>query len=128
MYLKDQNSFYNIVLQARVDSKTGPFELMGFLKGIEYEMGRKRSEKKYGPRIIDLDLLYYGEISIKSDFLTVPHPRITERRFVLVPLSEICPDLKVNGEKIVKLIKKINLTEKVDLIKSWSSCLKTDDA
>ncbi len=119
MYLKEQNSFYNIVLKAWVDPKTGPFELMGFLKGIENDMGRKKSEKKYGPRIIDLDLLFYGEMFIESDFLTVPHPRIAERRFVLAPLSEICPELKVEGKNIEKLIKKNNLTEKVDLIKNW---------
>ncbi|HEY4662749.1 MAG TPA: 2-amino-4-hydroxy-6-hydroxymethyldihydropteridine diphosphokinase [Candidatus Humimicrobiaceae bacterium] len=119
MYLKEQNSFYNIVLQARVDIKVSPFELMGFLKGIEYDMGRKRSEKKYGPRIIDLDLLYYGEVSIESDFLTIPHSRIDERKFVLVPLSEISPGFKLKGENIEKLIKKSNFIEKVDLVKSW---------
>src|SRR3972149_3937117 len=119
MYLKEQNSFYNIVLQARVDIKVSPFELMGFLKGIEYDMGRKRSEKKYGPRIIDLDLLYYGEVSIESDFLAIPHSRIDERKFVLVPLSEISPGFKLKGENIEKLIKKSNFIEKVDLVKSW---------
>ncbi len=119
MYLKEQNSFYNIVLKARVDIKVSPFELMGFLKGIEHDMGRKRSEKKYGPRIIDLDLLYYGEMFVESYFLTIPHPRIEERKFVLVPLSEIAPEFIVKGENIEKFIEKSNFTEKVDLIKNW---------
>ncbi|MCJ7728194.1 MAG: 2-amino-4-hydroxy-6-hydroxymethyldihydropteridine diphosphokinase, partial [Actinobacteria bacterium] len=66
MYFKDQDSFYNIVLQAQVDRELSPFEMMGFLKGIEYGFGRKRSEKRYGPRIIDIDLLYYGEMVIES--------------------------------------------------------------
>jgi dihydroneopterin aldolase / 2-amino-4-hydroxy-6-hydroxymethyldihydropteridine diphosphokinase len=119
MYLKEQNSFYNTVLMAQVDSKVSPFELMGFLKGIEYNMGRNKSEKKYGPRIIDLDLLYYGEMSIESDFLTVPHPGIAERKFVLIPLSEIAPGFTVRGENIGKFIRESNFTEKIDLIKSW---------
>ncbi len=119
MYLKEQNSFYNIVLQARVDKKVGPFEFMGFLKGIEYYMGRKRSDKKYGPRIIDLDLLFYGEMSIESDFLTVPHPRIAERKFVLIPLSEIAPELVIGDTNIKKFTKEADLAEKVNLIKNW---------
>ena len=119
MYLKDQNSFYNIVLQAQVDTKTGPFELMGFLKGIEYGMGRKKSENKYSPRIIDIDLLYYGEMFIESGFLTIPHSRIIERKFVLVPLSEISPEFIINGDNIKRFIDKANLTENVNKIKSW---------
>lgn len=119
MYLKEQNSFYNIVLQARADKKVGPFGLMGFLKGIEYDMGRKRSEKKYGPRIIDLDLLFYGEIFIESDFLTVPHPRIIERKFVLVPLSEIAPEFVIKDTNIKEFTKEAKLTEKVNFIRNW---------
>jgi len=119
MYLKEQNSFYNIVLQARVDIRVSPFELMGFLKGIEYDMGRKRSEKKYGPRIIDIDLLYYGEISLESDFLTIPHPKIEERKFVLIPFSEISPEFIIEGTNIKKFIGEANLTEKINLVKNW---------
>lgn len=119
MYLKGQNSFYNIVLRAQIDSELGPFEMMGFLKGIEYNMGRKRVEKKCGPRIIDIDLLYYGEMSIESDFLTIPHPKIEERKFVLVPLSEISPEFVIEGTNIKKFIKGANLIEKVNLVRSW---------
>lgn len=119
MYLKEQNSFYNIVLQARVDKEVKPFELMGFLKGIEYNMGRKRSEKKYGPRIIDLDLLFYGGMFIESDFLTIPHPRMSERKFVLVPLSEIAPEFVIKDTNIRKFAEEANFVEKVNFIKSW---------
>lgn len=119
MYLKDQNSFYNVVLQAHTGIELGPFEMMGFLKGIEFGFGRKRTKKKYGPRIIDIDLLYYGEIVIESDFLTVPHPGIEERKFVLAPLSEIAPEFIIKGENIKEFIKKSNLSEKVSLIKNW---------
>lgn len=119
MYIKDQDSFYNIVLHAWVYGELTPFEMIGFLKGIEYGFGRKRAKKKYGPRIIDIDLLYYGEMVIESDFLNLPHPGIEERKFVLVPLGEIAPELKIKGENIKEFIKKSNLSEKVNLIKSW---------
>ena len=80
---------------------------------------RKKVEKKYGPRIIDVDLLYYGEMVIESDFLTVPHPKVMERKFVLVPLSEIAPDFKIKGKEIEEIIKSGSLTEKVTLVKDW---------
>jgi dihydroneopterin aldolase/2-amino-4-hydroxy-6-hydroxymethyldihydropteridine diphosphokinase len=119
MYVKDQDYFYNIVLQCRVGKKLGPFEMTGFLKSIEYELGRAKINKKYGPRIIDIDLLYYGGKIIQSDFLIVPHPKIEERKFVLVPLSEIAPDFKIEGENIKEFLKRKNLIEKVTLVKSW---------
>lgn len=118
MYFKDQDSFYNIVLQAQVDRELSPFEIIGFLKGIEYGFGR-RTRNKYGPRIIDIDLLYYGEMVIESDFLTIPHPKIEERKFVLVPLSEIAPEFTIEEENIKEFIKKKNFIEKVNLVKSW---------
>jgi len=119
MYLKGQDYFYNIVLRCRADERLGPFEMMGFLKSIEYEIGRKKIDKKYGPRIIDIDLLYYGEMVIESDFLAVPHPKIMERKFVIVPLSEIAPDFIIKGKKIEKIIEGSNLTGKVTLVKNW---------
>ena len=119
MYIKDQDSFYNIVLNARVDGVISPFEMIGFLKGIEYGLGRREIGEKYGPRIIDIDLLYYGGMVVESDFLTIPHPGIEERKFVLVPLSEIAPELKIKSRNIGKFIADCNLTEKVKLIKNW---------
>ncbi|MDD3819709.1 MAG: 2-amino-4-hydroxy-6-hydroxymethyldihydropteridine diphosphokinase, partial [Actinomycetota bacterium] len=118
MYLKSQDYFYNIVLKAKVKIKLSPFELLGFLKGIEFAFGRKNSTR-YGPRIIDIDILYYGEMFIDSEFLKVPHPGITERKFILVPLSEIEPDFIINGMNIRKFIEKSSLTEKVNKVKSW---------
>jgi len=118
MYFKDQNYFYNIVLKAKVNGEFSPFEIMGFLKGIEFSFGGRKN-KRYGPRIIDIDLLYYGEMFIESDFLTIPHPRIEERKFVLVPLSEISPDFIIKGDIIEKFIEKACFTEKVNIVKSW---------
>jgi dihydroneopterin aldolase/2-amino-4-hydroxy-6-hydroxymethyldihydropteridine diphosphokinase len=119
MYVKDQNYFYNIVLQCLVDKKLGPFEMMGFLKGVEHKLGRLKIDKKYGPRIIDIDLLYYGKTTLQSDFLTVPHLKITERKFVLLPLSEIAPDFKIKGKNIKEILKNTTLTGKVTRVKSW---------
>lgn len=82
--------FINCVVRGTTEKQ--PLELLGCLLQIEKEMGRvgKRGEK----RIIDLDVLFYGEKIIKEKQLTVPHPRAHQRRFVLVPLVEINPQLK----------------------------------
>lgn len=86
-----QPSFYN----AAVSIETGlqPLALLRFLKGIEEEIGRRPGGETNGPRPIDIDILLYGEEIIEQPTLTVPHPRMTERPFVLVPLSEIAGDV-----------------------------------
>jgi dihydroneopterin aldolase/2-amino-4-hydroxy-6-hydroxymethyldihydropteridine diphosphokinase len=119
MYLKGQDYFYNIAIHCRADEKLGPFEFMGLVKGIEYKLGRRKADKRYSPRTIDIDLLYYGKMVIESDLLTVPHPKLKERKFVLVPLSEIAPGFKIDGKKIGVILKSPTLTGKVILIKSW---------
>jgi len=118
MYFKDQGYFYNIVLKARVDKKVSPLELLEYLKKIESDFGRKKVIK-YGPRIIDIDLLYYDDVSLNSDFLTIPHTGIKERKFVLIPLNEVSPGLKINKSNIKSFIKKENLTGSVTLVKKW---------
>ena len=118
IYLKDQDYFYNIVLLAKVNSKISPFEMLGFLKGIEFSFGGKK-DRRFGPRIIDIDLLFYGEMFIDSDFLTIPHQGIEERKFVLVPLSEIASDFIIKGNSIKNFIDSSPLTEKVNKVKDW---------
>jgi len=73
-------------------SPLGPEELLAFLKQVEARMGRQPTER-YGPRPIDLDILFYDEEVVSSDGLRIPHPLIAERGFVLVPLNEIAPDI-----------------------------------
>jgi 2-amino-4-hydroxy-6-hydroxymethyldihydropteridine diphosphokinase len=85
-----QGKYLNAVWQIECDLL--PLELMKKLLAIEKEIGRKRSEKN-GPRIIDLDILFYGQEIIDQLELTVPHPRTHERAFVLEPLCELAPDL-----------------------------------
>lgn len=119
MYVKDQDSFFNIVIGAGVGEGFSPFEMLGYLKGIEYSMGRKENTVKYGPRVIDIDILYFGETEIISDFLVIPHPRISERKFVLLPLNEIAPDFRFNNRSMAEILKNSNLKEEVEKIKNW---------
>ncbi len=90
----DQPTFLNAVAEIVTDLE--PEALMTRLAAIERDLGRARAER-WGPRTIDLDLLLYGDAEIRGDNLTVPHPRLTQRRFVLEGLAELCPDRAVPG-------------------------------
>lgn len=85
---KDQPKFTNAVV--KVETELSPFGLLDHLKAIEKEVGRKKT-KRWGPRVIDLDIIFYGDLVISTDSLVIPHPRAHERRFVLEPLLEIEP-------------------------------------
>lgn len=111
MYDKDQPNFYNIAAMLKVG--LDPFSLLGLIKGIEHDMGRKAGQKRYGPRPIDIDILYYGDRTIKSDILQVPHPLINERMFVLLPLSEIAPGITIDSMDIKSYLDEKKLMEKV---------------
>jgi 2-amino-4-hydroxy-6-hydroxymethyldihydropteridine diphosphokinase len=88
----DQPRFVNAV--AELETDLGARDLLERLLEIERELGRHRSrEERWGPRTIDLDLLLYGDEVIDEPGLTVPHPRLAERRFVLEPLHELAPGL-----------------------------------
>jgi 2-amino-4-hydroxy-6-hydroxymethyldihydropteridine diphosphokinase len=91
---RDQPRFLNAV--AEVTTELNPGALLGELLAIEDRCGRVRREM-WGPRTIDLDLLIYDDVEITSNELTVPHPRLAERAFVLVPLAEIAPGVVVPG-------------------------------
>jgi 2-amino-4-hydroxy-6-hydroxymethyldihydropteridine diphosphokinase len=81
-----------------------PDELLVELKRLEERLGRERPIVRWGPRRIDLDLLVYGDARIDDPDLTVPHPGIAERAFVLVPLAELAPDLEVAGAGRVRAL------------------------
>ena len=116
MYVKSQDNFYNLIVKAAVKKSLNPFAILGYVKSIEYEMGRENQVIKNGPRIIDIDILSIEDIKINSDILKLPHPGLSERNFVLVPLSEIAPDFKINGVNINEFIKKHKFVEKVSRI------------
>lgn len=91
--VKDQPLFLNQVAWYKVDKEIwSPEGFLSALLAIEDQMARERGEQG-GPRIIDLDLLLFGDLVQTTGFLDVPHPRMLERAFVLVPLLEIAPDL-----------------------------------
>ncbi len=85
----DQPVFLNQVIEAQTDLSS--LNLLDFLKQTEKELGRQ-SNFRYGPRLIDLDILFFGNRIIQTPRLQVPHPRLTQRAFVLVPLAEIAPN------------------------------------
>jgi 2-amino-4-hydroxy-6-hydroxymethyldihydropteridine diphosphokinase len=77
-------------------------ELLHAMKAVEAELGRERPVVRWGPRRIDLDLLAYGPVSLADPELTLPHPGLAQRAFVLVPLADIAPDLRVPGLGLVR--------------------------
>lgn len=85
----DQPKFLNCVLKGNTNLK--PQELLSFVLGIEEKMGRKRTIK-WGPRNIDIDILFYESLIIENENLKIPHPELHKRAFVLIPLCEIAPD------------------------------------
>ncbi len=103
----DQPDFLNQVIEARTNLR--PLPLLRVLKQVEEEMGRLKTVRN-GPRLIDLDILFYGQEVIKRPDLDIPHPRLQDRAFVLVPLAELVPDLvhPVLGESIKDLLAKVD--------------------
>ena len=89
--LREQPWFLNCAVQAKTELP--PLDLLRTLRGIESTMGSKKLVPK-GPRLIDLDILLYGDETVETPELQVPHPRMLQRKFVLVPLAEIAPTLK----------------------------------
>ncbi|HET7628833.1 MAG TPA: 2-amino-4-hydroxy-6-hydroxymethyldihydropteridine diphosphokinase [Bacillales bacterium] len=93
----DQADFLNMV--AEVSTELAPDELLHATASVENQLGRTR-EVRWGPRTIDLDILLYNQATIETDALTIPHPRMHERAFVLVPLSELNPSFQVPGTNV----------------------------
>jgi 2-amino-4-hydroxy-6-hydroxymethyldihydropteridine diphosphokinase len=94
-----QERFINACIE--IDTSLDPHALLFVLHKIEAKFGRDRSkEKRWGPRTLDLDLIAYDDVSIQKPELTLPHPRLFERAFVLVPLVEISPDRVIAGRRI----------------------------
>lgn len=99
----DQPPFLNQVIEAQTD--LSPYRLLHHLKSIERRLGRTATFR-YGPRLIDLDILFFGSQILDLDGLLIPHPRLAERAFVLVPLAELAPELvhPQNGHSIRQLL------------------------
>lgn len=91
----EQGPFLNGAV--RIETDLGPHELLARLLAVEQRLGRVRAER-WGPRTIDLDLLLYGNEVVDEPGLTVPHPRLHERRFALEPLADLAPGLEIPGK------------------------------
>jgi 2-amino-4-hydroxy-6-hydroxymethyldihydropteridine diphosphokinase len=94
--LPGQPDFINAV--AEVDTTLAPRDLLDQLLAIELRRGRRRDGDRWGPRVIDLDVLLYGNLRLREPGIEVPHPRLHERAFVLVPLAELDRTLDVPGQ------------------------------
>ncbi|TDE73748.1 2-amino-4-hydroxy-6-hydroxymethyldihydropteridine diphosphokinase, partial [Streptococcus vicugnae] len=104
----DQDDFLNICCELETSLPAQQF--LSDCQQIEKDLDRVRHEH-WGPRTIDIDILLYGNEAINTENLKVPHPYMTERAFVLVPLYEIAPFLKICGESITSYLKTLNLEE-----------------
>jgi len=105
----EQPEFVNMAVE--IETELAPTELLALLKKIEKDMGRQE-EVRWGPRIIDLDILLYDAITLNTDYLTIPHPLMHKREFVLRPLSEIAkelmhPVLKIKIKDLLETVKGI---------------------
>jgi len=103
----DQPAFVNACIA--VDTELPAASLLGRAQSVERDFGRNREqETRWGPRTLDIDLLTYGGETIDEPGLTLPHPRILERAFVLVPLSEIAPDLTIEGVRVAEACRRVD--------------------
>ena len=93
----DQDWFVNACALAL--TRLAPEALLARMKALEVELGRVSTER-WGPRVIDIDLIAYGDVELKSERLTLPHPELFNRAFVLVPLAEIAPNLVIAGVRV----------------------------
>ena len=105
----DQPDFLNLCLQARTALQ--PLELIHFVKQLETEIGRTQTIR-WGPRVIDIDILLYDDLVFEAEQLVIPHPRLAERSFVVGPLADIAPELvhPVSGKTMRALAAGLDLT------------------
>lgn len=101
---ENQALFLNACVE--IATTLSPMQLLQAIQKIEFDLHRERLIR-WGPRTLDIDILLYEDLRLQGDLLTLPHPRMTQRQFVLVPLREIAPDLMVEGRTLTALIESL---------------------
>jgi 2-amino-4-hydroxy-6-hydroxymethyldihydropteridine diphosphokinase len=114
-----QPAFLNMVAELSGTTLPAPEQVMARLLRIEYALGRTR-EVPLGPRTIDLDLLFYGDEKRDTEFLILPHPRLHQRRFVLEPLAELCPNL-VHPQLSLTIAELLRQVDNSATVRRWHS-------
>lgn len=111
--------FYNTVIELDYTGK--PYDLLAKTQGIEFHLGRESVYERNSPRVIDIDILYFGDEVMHEEILSIPHPRLTDRLFVLHPLMDIRSDLILPGDEatIAEHLKHIDTAEpELNLVQS----------
>lgn len=117
--VSSQRDFYNAVV--KVESELEPHDLLGVCKGVERELGRAPGGPRHGPRPIDVDVLLIEDLELADERLTVPHPEIANRRFVLAPLLELEPALTLpGGRSLAQALARLREGQRVCRIGGWS--------
>jgi 2-amino-4-hydroxy-6-hydroxymethyldihydropteridine diphosphokinase len=114
----DQPDFLNAV--AKISTSLSPPDLLARCLEVEHALKRVRRER-WGPRVIDIDILCYGDLAYSGEGLEIPHPRLAERAFVLVPLAEIAPQLEIGGTPLTELLEAVDRSkiEKLEGGRDW---------
>jgi 2-amino-4-hydroxy-6-hydroxymethyldihydropteridine diphosphokinase len=113
----DQADFLNAA--ARIRTELDPEELLDLCKAIEIEQGRMLGGQRHGPRALDVDLLLVGDLELGTERLTLPHPQVTSRRFVLEPLLELDPELALpDGTRLAEALESLEAGQRVERVGS----------
>ncbi|MDX1520093.1 MAG: 2-amino-4-hydroxy-6-hydroxymethyldihydropteridine diphosphokinase [Anaerolineae bacterium] len=117
-YVVDQAAFLNMAVKAQTE--LSPEALLIYLKQIEQALGRQKT-KRYGPRSIDLDIIFYDDLVLETPTLQIPHPRMQERGFVLAPLSDIGPEVEHPklGQTVAELFDQLPAEHGILKVKEW---------
>lgn len=101
--VEDQPAFVNACIA--VDTSLAPRALLRRAQAVEHSLGRERAkERRWGPRTVDIDILAYDDVALDQPDLTLPHPRLFERAFMLVPLAEIAPERLIDGRQVCQAL------------------------